>query len=68
MKRVFSSAFVWKCTDMCKHHHFRVQLLQNPPLCSSTLHDQVASTVAVDSGEAYVISDVGVALVILGCF
>jgi hypothetical protein len=32
VKRVFSSAFVWKCTDMCKHH-FGVQLLQNPPLC-----------------------------------
>ncbi len=60
MKRVFSSAFVWKCTDMCNHHHFRGQFLQNPPLCG-TLHNHVASTVAVDSGEAYVISDFGVA-------
>ena len=32
---VFSSAFVWKCTDMCKHC-FGVQLLLNPSLCSST--------------------------------
>jgi hypothetical protein len=31
----FCSAFVWKCTDMCKHR-FGVQLLQNPPLRSST--------------------------------
>jgi hypothetical protein len=35
MKRVFYSAFVWKCTDLCKHR-FGVQLLQNPSLCSST--------------------------------
>jgi hypothetical protein len=35
VKRVFYSAFVRKCTDMCKHR-FGVQLLQNPPLCSST--------------------------------
>ncbi len=35
VKRVFYSAIVWKCTDMCKHR-FGVQLLQNPPLCSST--------------------------------
>jgi hypothetical protein len=32
---LFYSAFVWKCTEMCKHH-FGVQLLLNPPLCSST--------------------------------
>ncbi len=31
----FCSAFVWKCTDMCKHR-FGVQMLQNPPLCRST--------------------------------
>jgi hypothetical protein len=36
VKRVFYSAFVFKCTEMCKHR-FRVQLLQNPPLCSITL-------------------------------
>ncbi len=36
VKREFYSALVWKCTDMCKHG-FGVQLLQNPPLCSSTL-------------------------------
>ncbi len=36
VKRVFSSPFVWKCTDMCTHR-FGVQLLQNPPLFSSTL-------------------------------
>ena len=36
VKRVFYSAFVWKCTYMCKHR-FGVQLLQNPPLCSSTV-------------------------------
>ncbi len=36
LKKVLYSAFVWKCTDMCKHR-FVVQLLQNPPLCSSTL-------------------------------
>ncbi len=35
VKRVFYSAFVRKCTVMCKHR-FGVQLLQNPPLCSST--------------------------------
>jgi hypothetical protein len=35
VKRVFYSAFVGKCTDKCKYR-FRVQLLQNPPLCSST--------------------------------
>jgi hypothetical protein len=35
VKRVFYSAFVRKCTDMCKHR-LGVQLLQNPPLCSST--------------------------------
>ncbi len=29
MKRVFYSAFVWKCTDMCQHR-FGVQVLQNP--------------------------------------
>jgi hypothetical protein len=34
-KGVFYSAFVWKCTYMCKHR-FGVQLLQNPPFCSST--------------------------------
>jgi len=34
LKMVFYSVFVWKCTDMCKHR-FRVQLLQNTPLCSS---------------------------------
>jgi hypothetical protein len=33
---VFYSAFVWKCTDVCKHR-FGMQLLQNPPLCSSTV-------------------------------
>jgi hypothetical protein len=36
VKREFYSALVWKCTDMCKHG-FGVQLLQNPPLGSSTL-------------------------------
>ncbi len=36
MKRLFYSAFVWKCTDMCKHR-FGVQLLQNPPLCRSSV-------------------------------
>ncbi len=36
MKRVFYSALVLKCTEMCKHL-FRVQLLQNPPLCISTV-------------------------------
>ncbi len=36
VKRVFYSAFVWKCTDMCKHR-FGVQLLQNPPLCRRTV-------------------------------
>ncbi len=36
VKSVFYSAFVRKCTDMCKHR-FVVQLLQNPPLCRSTL-------------------------------
>ncbi len=35
MKRVFYSEFVWKCIDMCKHR-FGVQLLKNPPFCSST--------------------------------
>jgi hypothetical protein len=35
VKRVFYSAFVWKCTYMCKHR-FGVRLLQNPPLCSNT--------------------------------
>ncbi len=35
VKKVFYSAFVWKCTDVC-NHRFGVQLLQNPPLCSST--------------------------------
>jgi hypothetical protein len=35
VKRVFYSAFVRKCTYMCKHR-FGVQLLQHPPLCSST--------------------------------
>ncbi len=35
VKRVFYSAFVWKCTYMCKHR-LGVQLFQNPPLCSST--------------------------------
>jgi hypothetical protein len=34
-ERFFYSAFVWKCTDKIKHR-FGVQLLQNPPLCSST--------------------------------
>ncbi len=38
VKRVFYSAFVWKGTDMCKHR-FWVQLLQNPPLCSSTVRN-----------------------------
>jgi hypothetical protein len=38
VKRVFYSAFVEKCIDMCKHR-FGVQLLQNPPLCSSTEYD-----------------------------
>jgi hypothetical protein len=33
---VFYSAFVWKCTYKCKHR-FGVPLLQNPPLCSSTI-------------------------------
>jgi hypothetical protein len=35
VKRVFYSTFVRKCTDMCKHRS-GVQLLQNPPFCSST--------------------------------
>jgi hypothetical protein len=35
VKSVFYSAFVMKCTDMCKHR-FEVHLLQNPPLSSST--------------------------------
>ncbi len=35
-KRLFYCAFVWKCTDVCKHR-FGVHLLQNPPLCSSTV-------------------------------
>jgi hypothetical protein len=35
VKGVFYSAFVRKCTNKCKHR-FGVQLLQNPPLCSST--------------------------------
>jgi hypothetical protein len=35
VERVFYSAFVLKCTDVCKHR-FGVQLLKNPPLCSST--------------------------------
>jgi hypothetical protein len=35
VKKVIYSAFVLKCADMCKHR-FGVQLLQNPPLCSST--------------------------------
>ena len=34
VKRVFYGASVLKCTDMCKHR-FAVQLLKNPPLCSS---------------------------------
>jgi hypothetical protein len=34
-KGCFYSAFVWKCTYMCKHR-FGVQLFQNSPLCSST--------------------------------
>jgi hypothetical protein len=33
---VFYIAFVRKCTDICKHR-FGVQLLQNPPLCISTV-------------------------------
>jgi hypothetical protein len=37
VKRVFYTAFVRKCTDMCKHH-FGVQLLQNPPFWSSTVN------------------------------
>jgi hypothetical protein len=37
VKRVFHSAFVRKCTDMRKHR-FGMQLLQNPPLCSSTVY------------------------------
>jgi hypothetical protein len=37
VKRVFHSAFIWKCTDVCKHR-FRVQLLQNPLSCSSTVN------------------------------
>ncbi len=36
VKRAFYSAFDWKYTDICKHR-FGVQLLQNPPLCCSTL-------------------------------
>jgi hypothetical protein len=32
---VRKGCFVWKCTNMCKHS-FGVQLLQNPPFCSST--------------------------------
>jgi hypothetical protein len=44
MKRVFYySTFVRKCTDMCKHH-FGVLLLQNPPLCSSTLQSANKAT------------------------
>ncbi len=35
VKRVFYSAFVWKCTYKC-NHRFGVQLFQNPPLWSST--------------------------------
>ncbi len=35
VKRMFYSAFVWKCTHMCKHR-FGVQLLENPSLCRST--------------------------------
>ncbi len=41
VKSVFYSAFVKKCTDMCKHR-FGVQLLQNPPLCSSTVATAVS--------------------------
>ena len=37
VKGVFYGAFVRKCTDMCKHR-IGVQLLQNPPLCSSTVN------------------------------
>ncbi len=33
---MFYSAFVWKCTDL-SNHRFGVQLLQNPPLSSSTV-------------------------------
>ncbi len=40
MKRVFYSAFVLKRTEMCKHR-FRVQLLQNPPLCTVTRLDVI---------------------------
>jgi hypothetical protein len=36
VKIAFYSAFVWKCIDMCKHR-FGVQLLENPPLCRSTI-------------------------------
>jgi hypothetical protein len=38
VKRLFYSAFVWKCTNVCKHC-FGVQLLQNPLLCSS-IHEK----------------------------
>jgi hypothetical protein len=37
VKRVIYSASVLKCTDVCKHR-FGVQLLKNPPLCSSTYY------------------------------
>jgi hypothetical protein len=40
---VFNSAFVCTCTYTCKHR-FGVQLLQNPPLCSS-IPEQLGQTV-----------------------
>jgi hypothetical protein len=52
--KFLSSAFVWKCTDM---HRFGVQLLQNPPLCSSTIFSPGSGSSALNvklySGSGY---------------
>ncbi len=54
VKRVFYSAFVRKCTDMCKHR-FGVQLLRHPPLCSSTAATtSKAAKPRVEAGGIYV--------------
>jgi hypothetical protein len=53
-------AFVWKCTNMCKHR-FGGQLLQNPPLCSSPVikTSSVGAAVCHDEEDGFILERVG---------
>ncbi len=57
VKRVLYSAFVRKCTDMCKHR-FGVQLLQNPQLCGNTALFTVYGNVQLKVLEGYYMTTV----------